>query len=130
MMMTTLEQITLAASWGWSATLVHKKVVKNVVSILQETSESFGILLDTGENPTHWEINNLMEIAGWKYAGQLLGSKPIPEGQKFRRKSNGDIYKFKCEVFTAGTVKSDMAHVSGSHNESGRFYKSDLEPVF
>ena len=117
-----LEKIKAAEGMGWSAIIddIHTVIaidegsgfwVKNEFpkeKCLPITVEYF---LDVSEE---------VEITGYIYAGHLLGSGEIPEGQRFRVKSTGAI--FEGENFGSYNV--------GVKGTSAYWNKSELEPVF
>jgi len=114
--MTNLEKIKAAWAMGWSATIKTIRVSRQVVGI----QDGGAIVLNTGSTLPAWMDHEALEITGYKYAGGLAGNEPIPKGQKFMIKENGEILVFhkntadRCEF--KGTTKM--------------FDKSEIEPYF
>jgi hypothetical protein len=70
-----------------------------------------------------------VKITGYKYAGELAGNEPIPEGQKFRVKREDGYYN---EIVTFNDMSDDNLRVCCRHDRSGLlwFDKSEIEPYF
>lgn len=132
--MTNLEQITLAASWGWSATIEYQgetwQVVGDYLMWKGEVPLSY-LNLQTQFSTLQPEAKHCgdnCEILGYLYAGQLLGSEPIPEGQRFRVK--GAVSKDR-EILTFYKInnKESIICYDKNHKEFVPF-KSEIEPFF
>jgi hypothetical protein len=100
--MNNLEKIKAALKMGWSATIFHKAQWDNVSTDFQVVGiNEYSACLYSKSHNKYCElgfksINNTekLQITGYKYAGELAGNEPIPEGQKFRVKETGEIIKY------------------------------------
>lgn len=105
--MNSLEKIKLAYSYGWGAIIeiggVESQVVmvaKRVPAIAYKTPmENIIAFPESGFTD--------VKIIGYKFMGELGGSEPIPETQKFKVRENGKIVylrkgedDFYCRTFT------------------------------
>lgn len=116
--MNNLTAIKKAWAMGWSAILVGERTERYVVSI----NES-GILFNTSAVVQEYNVGKF-EITGYKYAGELAGNEPIPEGQKFKVKETGEIWK---KDMCRGLADIKL-------RQSDNYYiwknKSEIEPIF
>lgn len=93
--MNNLEKIKAAWAMGWAAKFKRNGREFIVLRTNEGLSGTFriatyddksGRVMDYWQSP-HEDEN--IEITGYLYAGQLAGNEPIPEGQRFRVKTNG-----------------------------------------
>ncbi len=90
MALTNLEKIKAAAEMGWSAIIeVEGKTKVHSGPVLEIADDYKTILIKDVGRYTFNEISEYyVKITGYIYAGQLLGSGKIPEGQRFRVKGS------------------------------------------
>lgn len=133
--MNNLEKIRLAWSWGWSARIEFPDRQLQVVGIALGNQYALTYIALRCENrmEIHWlaEDDEILEkggITGYLYAGQLAGSEPIPEGQKFRVKRTGAIGTFSKDL-DCENCKGILSHIQGNRFPEC-FDKSEIEPYF
>lgn len=121
--MNNLEQIKKAWAMGWSAIWEGMSVIaiqEQTIVLIQTT----GICYYASSK----EINENGKITGYKYAGELAGNEPIPEGQKFRVKKTGKIIEMAEEE--PSTVRVREISPDDKTLLYTDFDKSEIEPVF
>ena len=116
--MTIKEKIKKAWAMQYSATIevYNKKADKDLrYQIVGVNKAKFFCIDSEMKEPFYMNIYDhiKVKITGYKYAGELAGSEPIPEGQKFRVKKTGEFLK----------------HVNGKAIVDA-YDKSEIEPVF
>lgn len=118
--MNNLETIKKAWAMGWSATV---KINKEY-----QITGIHGDKISTRENDytSHCNHKNIedFEILGYKYAGELAGNEPIPEGTRFIR-AGGEIVK------AIGLL--EPSHELDTENENGYKFvypRRELTPIF
>jgi len=130
--MNNLEKITEPWKWGWSAVLDYGENSAHVVFVSEKGT--VGILYndDILQFEPECSLKNA-KIIGYKYAGELAGNEPIPEGQKFRVKGGDEIMVYNKEHLTnIGRVSLKLIKEA----KAGRVYttqfyhESEIEPFW
>lgn len=127
--MNNLEQILKGWAMGYSATLEPKlkRCKYQVVSITK--GQVYARIIDCVDvgivTSRAFDFLENYKITGWKYAGELAGSEPIPKGQKFKT-------KFSDEVLIG--IRSSKNRVwfkkYNIHDKRISLNKSEIEPIF
>lgn len=120
------KQVEKGYRMGWMA----ETNIGTLVFFYEEDFKNFHLACSDGtiDNYSSEELDKL-KIISWKYAGELAGNEPIPEGQVFIKKGVNVNMVW---------VKDDESHGDSPdcitlQNEDGghdTFDKSEIEPYF
>ena len=144
--LTDLERIRFAWAMGWSAVIKNQYQDLTVVSIGTDSctarTENYAvhslyfrrdkIYFSLPSNQGGEQLREV-SITTYKYAGELAGNEPIPEGQKFRVKKTKKLTKELTTLdITAIFHKQEGSRVCLDHLGIGLCWydKSEIEPYF
>lgn len=125
--MNNVDKIRISWDMSYSAMIVFGEFRGNVI-LIDEHTGTFCIRTDKNAIKQITFVlaeqiqDCLFEITGYKYAGELAGNEPIPEGQKFRVKETGEIGTLIC-------IKEEILLLNFDKGEADAF-KNLVEPVF
>ena len=128
-MKTTLQQIKQAYAWNYGCIYKtddssEERTIINILDGKTFVNEIGGYLPIVQMNMKGFKL------IGFRYLGELGGNEPIPEGQKFRVKGTGEVYK----VAIVGEPKfTDIAVFVNNNSFPPNYvyvYKGKIEPYF
>ena len=126
-----LDQIKKADDMGYKATVRYggerNLITYQIVAITKKGI--FAVHSEVGIVNEIYPAEN-WEIIGYKYGAELCGSGEIPEGQKFRVKNTGKVYKSKPITKTDESYHHKCLILLVINGHDIPYDKSELEPVF